>query len=118
MAYLSSRLASGQCCLKSVAILIQVGSKNPRIVAAGSAMPAPVKDSPWSSFERGQIVEIDCRDDRRHVQGKALLLIEDFVYLKGVQYAEASHLGASDSYYAWWADKDQPTSGAAAVKGH
>ena len=81
-------------------------------------MPPRVKESPWASFEKGEIIEIECRDDRRLVQGKALLLCEGFVRHAGVPYAEATHLGASDSYYAWWADKDQPASGAAKVKGH
>ena len=41
-------------------------------------MPA-AETSPWDEFTRGDIVEIDCRDDARNLQGQGLIIIKDIL---------------------------------------
>ena len=77
-------------------------------------MPAA---SPWKDYGKGDVIEFDCRDNARNMQGKGLFVIARILKEKGIEYAEGQHLGASEPYYHWWADVDNAGSGAAAVGG-
>ena len=62
-------------------------------------MPA-AETSPWDEFVRGDIVEIDCRDDARNLQGQGLIIIKDILQGKRGRpsFGVGEHIGASDCY--------------------
>ena len=58
----------------------------------------------WSVARRGALLEYPCHDSSFAAQGSALVRVVKRLRQEDRLFLEVAHLGASDGYYAWYAD--------------